>query len=62
MEVKQGDYFMEGILEYRNKCYFFGNPDGMTGSCVDCSYERNDLWERCMESSRIILGKKKKSK
>ena len=28
-------------------CGYFGDSDGMNGSCVDCSIERTELWERC---------------
>jgi hypothetical protein len=32
-------------------CGEFGKCDGMDGSCVECSYENNELWKRCIEFS-----------
>lgn len=28
-------------------CKDFGNLDGMNGTCVDCSYNERELFDRC---------------
>lgn len=28
-------------------CPYFGDMDGMNGSCVDCSIDNEELWNRC---------------
>lgn len=57
---KQGDYFMAKIAKLKNQCEYFGNPDGMIGSCVDCSVENESLWEKCIECSHAVEGVKKR--
>jgi hypothetical protein len=32
-------------------CKQFGNLDGMVGSCVDCSYNNEELFNKCWEYS-----------
>lgn len=34
-------------LEKLTGCSEFGLCDGMTGFCVECSYEQPELWEKC---------------
>lgn len=34
-------------LEKLTGCAEFGLCDGMTGFCVECSYNEPELWERC---------------
>ena len=34
-------------LEKLTGCREFGNIDGMNGSCVDCSYENKELFNKC---------------
>ena len=34
-------------LEKLTGCAEFGLCDGMTGFCVECSYEQPELWEKC---------------
>lgn len=41
-------------------CGDFGNSDGTVGSCVDCSYENPDLWERCHSFTFAYHDYKKK--
>ena len=28
-------------------CSDFGNVDGMDGMCIDCSYDKRELFDRC---------------
>ena len=28
-------------------CSDFGNPDGLNGACVECSYKNEEQWKRC---------------
>lgn len=35
-------------------CSCFGEQDGTNGCCVDCSYENNDLFERCVVFQRAV--------
>ena len=39
-------------------CKAFGNPDGMDGSCVECSIEDKQLWRRCMDYKRNKINSK----
>ena len=34
-------------LEKLTGCAEFGICDGMTGFCVECSYNEPELWEKC---------------
>lgn len=34
-------------LEKLTGCTEFGLCDGMTGFCVECSYNEPELWEKC---------------
>jgi len=40
-------------LSDTERCEGFGNPDGMDGSCVDCSIENRAFWQKCMKESRM---------
>lgn len=46
---KCNGYTHAGKEDYKNICQYFGNPDGMIGSCVDCSIDNKKLWELCMK-------------
>ena len=35
------------IIFLHNAELEFGNIDGMNGSCVDCSYENKELFNKC---------------
>lgn len=37
----------EDKVEYLTGCPHFGESDGMNGSCVECSYQCEFLWEKC---------------
>jgi hypothetical protein len=32
-----------------SKCATFGNPESDVGTCVDCSVERDTIWNKCIE-------------
>lgn len=44
----------EDKVEYFTGCRAFGESDGTNGSCVDCSYECPDLWEKCHPFNTIF--------
>lgn len=35
-------------------CSCFGEQDGMTGCCVECSYENIDLFDRCTMFQKAV--------
>ena len=41
-------------VEYLTGCSHFGESDGMNGSCVECSYDRPELWKRCFPFNSIF--------
>ena len=38
-------------IERLSGCREFGSCDGMNGCCVDCSYDNEELWNKCAEFS-----------
>ena len=65
-EIKPYDCLEEWIikklsdtLNHLTGCSTFGENDGMAGSCIDCSHDNPELWNRCVKFEHSLLSKKK---
>lgn len=50
--VQNNEYVIENLrnrLKRLTGCGDFGNGDGTVGTCVMCSYDNPELFERCWE-------------
>lgn len=50
--VQNNEYIIESLrnrLKRLTECGDFGNGDGTVGTCVMCSYNNPELFERCWE-------------